>query len=113
MDRDELVATICERLDAIQSGLFDKALAMRQEHTRTIEDEATFREYFTPENAERPEIHGGFASCYFEETPELEKLLAELKVTIRCIPLDEEVEPGRCFFSGAETSRRAIFAKAY
>ena len=54
-------------LDEIQSQLFDRALAMRQQNTQVIDSLSDFRDYFTPRNSEKPEIHGGFALCHWQE----------------------------------------------
>ena len=102
----------------MQQSLFDRALAYRQEHTRTFTNLAEFEAYFTPTNADNPEIQGGFAICHFVETPVTAEILAKHKVTIRCVPLAdepgfEEAVPGKCIFSGQATTARAIFAKAY
>ena len=35
------------------------------------------------------------------------------KATIRCIPLDCEEELGKCVYSGKDSNRRVLFAKAY
>ena len=78
-----------------------------------IDNESDFRSYFTPVNAEHPEMHGGFASCYFADEDDLEPLLKELKVTIRCVPLGTDDGPGTCFLTGKQAEKRAIFAKAY
>ena len=43
----------------------------------------------------------------------MDEKLKELKVTIRCIPLDAEDEPGKCIFTGQPSTRRGVFAKAY
>ena len=43
----------------------------------------------------------------------MHELLKELKVTIRCVPLDAPEEPGKCIFTGKPSTKRAIFAKAY
>ncbi len=86
---------------------------MQQQHTRPIDSLTDFRDFFTPRNSDKPEIHGGFALCHWHEDAPVEDLLKELKVTIRCLPLDGEEEPGRCLFSGKPSSRRAVFAKAY
>ncbi len=51
--------------------------------------------------------------CHWAEDPAVDKLLEELKVTIRCIPLDAEREPGTCIFTGKPSSQRVVFAKAY
>ncbi|MEY3491922.1 MAG: hypothetical protein RL309_1050, partial [Verrucomicrobiota bacterium] len=37
----------------------------------------------------------------------------ELKVTIRCIPLDAKDEPGKCVVTGEPSPRRVVMAKAY
>ena len=41
-----------------------RAETFRQDHTVTIEDKNSFYEYFTPQNLEKPEIHGGFAVVF-------------------------------------------------
>jgi prolyl-tRNA synthetase len=43
----------------------------------------------------------------------MKQILAELKVTPRCIPLEGADEPGKCIFTGQPSNRRAVFAKAY
>jgi prolyl-tRNA synthetase len=111
--RDEFVATVTHTLDEIQQNLFDRALELRRSVTRRIDDWAEFEEFFTPRSAAKPEIHGGLAICHFAEGPEMDEKLKALKVTVRCVPLDAEEEPGTCIFTGRESRRRGIFAKAY
>lgn len=111
--RDELVAGFVGMLDEIQNNLFQRALKMREEHSTTITTEADFRKYFTPKKSDAPEMHGGFAYCYFSSEEELQPLLNELKVTIRCIPLADNDEPGICFLTGKPADKKAVFAKAY
>ncbi len=111
--RDEFVATVSSLLTEIQDGLLARATKLRDDNTRDISNVDDFKAYFTPDNAERPEIHGGFANCYFVETPEVEELLKKLKVSIRCVPLDQDDTPGTCIFTGQATSQRGVFAKAY
>ncbi len=111
--RDELVQTIGQRLTDIQQSLFQRALKLREDNTRTITRLDDFQAYFTPKNEENPEIHGGFALCHFTETPEVEELLKKLKVTIRCVPLEGGKTPGTCIFTGKPTDRLGVFAKAY
>ncbi|MEY3772147.1 MAG: hypothetical protein RL067_161, partial [Verrucomicrobiota bacterium] len=41
------------------------------------------------------------------------RLKEELKVTIRCIPLDAKDEPGKCVVTGEPSARRVVMAKAY
>ncbi len=113
VSRAEIVALIAPTLEDIQRGLFEKALAMRTANTREITDRKEFDAFFTPKNGDKPEIHGGFALCPFVDDKRIEETLKELKVTVRCIPLDQERKPGKCIFTGVETDRWAIFAKAY
>jgi len=113
VDRGEFVATAAALLDEIQSGLFQRALELRERNTRRIDDLDEFRAFFTPGNAEQSEIHGGFALCHWSDGPDTARILDELKVTIRCIPFDGEPEEGRCIFTGRPSDRRAVFAKAY
>ena len=113
MDRNELVQNVSNILSDIQQNLFDRAAKLRDDNTVTITNESEFRDFFTPKNAEQPEIHGGFAHCHFASEDELQALLKELKVTIRCIPLEGNDEAGTCFFTGKPAEKKAIFAKAY
>jgi prolyl-tRNA synthetase len=111
--RDEFLATVADTLAEMQQGLFDRALAMREDATTKIDTLDDFKAYFTPANAKKPELHGGFAHCHFVDCPETEEILKALKVTARCIPIDAEEEDGTCIFTGQPSRRRAIFAKAY
>ena len=111
--REELISGFTDLLDEIQNNLFQRALKMREENTVEIQDEKSFRDYFTPKNAEQPEMHGGFAICYFESEEAVQPLLNELKVTIRCVPLADNDTPGTCFLTGKPAAKKAVFAKAY
>ncbi|HUT09493.1 MAG TPA: proline--tRNA ligase [Thermoguttaceae bacterium] len=111
--RGEFVANVPALLDEIQQNLFDRALELRESVIRPIDDLAEFEAFFTPRNAEKPEIHGGLAMCHFVDTPEIEETLKRLKTTIRCIPLQGEDEDGKCIFTGRPSKRRGVFAKAY
>ena len=113
MDRTELVAGISSILGEIQQGLYDRAAKLRSDNTVEIVNEADFRAFFTPKNVESPEIHGGFAYCHFSDEDSLEPLLKELKVTVRCIPRDDNDQPGTCFLTGKPAEKKGIFAKAY
>ena len=113
MPVEQFVSGIANLLNEMQAGLLAKAKAFQKEHTREITSEADFVEFFTPKNADAPEIHGGFASMGFCCDSELEdKIAKEYKVTVRCIPnaTSDEVVP--CVFTG-QPGKRVIFAKSY
>ncbi len=111
MDRAELVGTIGQLLADMQQALFDSATKLRADNSTEISSEADFRDFFTPANEN--DIHGGFAHCHFANETELDPLLKELKVTIRCVPRDDNSQGGTCFYSGKPAEKKAIFAKAY
>ncbi len=111
--RSEFLATVVNELDEMQSNLFAKAVAFREQHTRTIDNLDDFRSFFTPNNEKQPEIHGGFAMCHWSENDQVQEILKQLKVTIRCVPMAGEQEPGTCIFTGQPSVGRAVFAKAY
>jgi len=117
--RSEFVGTLTETLDDIQNTLLQRAIDQRREHTRRIDNRGDFDAFFTPKNADQPEIHGGFALAHWCGDAEVEqKIKQELGVTIRCLPLEGEGEsadhePGECIFTGRPSAQRALFAKAY
>ena len=111
IDRSELVSAIGEILSDIQQTLYDRALKLREDNTVTITNEADFRAFFTSKDEDS--IHGGFAYCHFADEDSIEPLLKELKVTIRCVPRDNNDTPGTCFATGKPAAKQAIFAKAY
>ncbi|MFO0260231.1 MAG: aminoacyl--tRNA ligase-related protein, partial [Planctomycetota bacterium] len=113
IDRREFVSRVVGILDEMQQNLLDRARLFREQHTRTFTDFEEFRKFFTPANEEEPEIHGGFARAHFVDTPEISERLKEFKVTVRCMPLEDQPGAGRCLFTGQPTERVAIFAKSY
>jgi len=103
---DQVTAAVPEALDAIQQGLFDKALAFREANTHDV---ATYDEF-----RERLEAEGGFYRAnWCGSTEEELRVQEETKATIRCIPLDGSEPTGPCFLTGQEAAARVIFAKAY
>jgi len=114
LDVDDFVASLPEILDDIQNNILKKAQNNLTEHTVRIEDPNEFNKYFTPKNKENPEIHGGFSlSHWCGKSSCEEKIKDDLKVTIRCIPIDAEEEEGKCICCGEESDRRVVFAKSY
>ena len=112
--RDQFVAEITQILDEIQENIFQRALAYRKAHTIDIEDRKTFYDYFTPQDEDKPEIHGGFAVSGWCGSEECElKIKEDLAVTIRCIPFESEHVKGRCICCDKPSDGQVIFAKAY
>jgi len=107
--REEFVHGIAETLEQFQQGLFDRALKLREDNTREVNSLEEFEEYFSDKDGQ-----GGFVSCHFVEgDPQILKMIAKFKVTIRCMPLDGNAEQGTCIFTGQPSTRRAIFGRSY
>ena len=118
MSADALVDGVVSLLESMQQAMVTQAREHRERHSRRIDDPREFREFFTPTKAESEqsptEIHGGFAwSRFAMDARDEARLKDELGVTVRCIPLDGEDEPGPCILSGKPATRRVVFAKAY
>ncbi|NLO11992.1 MAG: proline--tRNA ligase, partial [Candidatus Cloacimonetes bacterium] len=110
----ELKEQALAMLKDMQAGIYARALAFRNENTIKIDDNKEFYKYFTPKNAEQPEIHGGFALSHWCGGMECEERIKDdLKVTVRCIPFDQPEEDGVCISCGKPSQRRVIFAKSY
>ena len=102
---DGIVETIQNLLKEIQDNIYQKALNFRIENTREVDTWEDFKE-----EIKKP----GFLLCHWDGTPETEeKIKAETKATIRCIPLEGDKTPGKCIYTGKPSSQRVIFAIAY
>ncbi len=105
---------IPQTLQEIQDALYARALAYRDENTKPIDTREDFYAFFTPKNAEKPEIHGGFANSHWCGNPKCEETIkTDLRVTIRCIPFDAKEEEGKCVVCGAPSAKRVLWAKSY
>lgn len=114
MERDGFVESVVKILEEMQLGLLERATAFRDENIKNIDCIEDLKAYFTPKNQQKPEIHGGFAACHWNEAAIDHPILKELKVTPRCIPFDDKyAEEGVCIFSGKTSTKRVLFAKAY
>ncbi len=113
MSIQEFAASAPEILMSIQQNLYDRAKKFQEENTRVIESEKEFYDFFTAKNANKPEIHGGFALAHWNGSREVEEQIKnDLKVTIRVIPFGGG-ESGRCIFTGDPSRQRVVWAKAY
>lgn len=114
LSQEELVGKIAGILEEMQQGYLDSSRQFRKENT--ISDVKNFEDLkriFTPKNADKPEIHGGFVLGKWAGTKEDEAKLAELKVAVRCIPIEQSGTSGKCLLTGKDTSVDAIFGKTY
>jgi prolyl-tRNA synthetase len=90
----------------IQNNLFDRAKKYRDDHITKVDNFEDFKSVL----AEK----GGFISAHWDGTSETELKIKEMtKATVRCIPLDNPQEDGKCVLTGQPSKQRVLFAKAY
>ena len=103
---DGLASYIQNLLEEIQQNIFKRALAFRNENIREAN---TWDEF-----VDLLDNKAGFVSAHWDGTPETEeKIKEQTKATIRCIPLDNKQEAGKCILTGNPSSQRVLFARAY
>jgi prolyl-tRNA synthetase len=112
--KEQFIAELTNILDEIQANLFARAETFRKDHTVALNDKQAFWDFFTPQNSQKPEIHGGFAvSQWCGEDACEARIKEDLAATIRCLPFEQEKVSGFCISCGKPAINRAVFAKAY
>jgi len=97
---------VAQLLEDIQVYMYNKAKAFRDERI-TLAD--TWDEF-----VRLLDEKGGFIAAHWDGTAETEETIKEkTKATIRCIPLQNTKEEGTCILSGAPSTQRVLFARAY
>ena len=92
-------------LDQIQDNIYKKAVDFQNENTFRADTYEEFKELLDK---------GGFVMAHWDGTSETElKIKEETKATIRCIPLNNKLENGKCILTGKPSTQRVVFAKAY
>ncbi|MBJ60029.1 MAG: proline--tRNA ligase [Flavobacteriales bacterium] len=103
---NSLCKKISNLLQEIQESLLAKAKKYRDNNTHHAKDWNHFKELI--------EKDSGFIYAHWDGSAETEqKIKEETKATIRCIPLNNNLEKGKCIFSNKNSSQKVIFSKAY
>ncbi|MDR2556312.1 MAG: proline--tRNA ligase [Bacteroidales bacterium] len=104
-NQNELQILVPQLLEEIQQSLFERALKHRKENTVKVDTWDEFKEAVEANK---------FVMAHWDESSETEdKIKEETKATIRAIPFDTIEEDGKCVYSGKQSHRRVLFAKAY
>lgn len=102
----DIPAKAIDLLAEIQESLFRRALEQRNKSVHDVSDYEEFKRVLDEK--------GGFVRAHWDGTTETEKLIKEeTKATIRCIPLNNPQEEGRCVKTGKPSKQRVLFARAY
>lgn len=106
LQQNDIANKIEHLLENIQDNLYQKAVDFREEKTHKADTWDEFKDIIDNKT--------GFVSAHWDGTEETEeKIKQETKATIRCIPLNNKQEAGKCIYSGSPSTQRVIFAKAY
>jgi prolyl-tRNA synthetase len=93
-------------LESIQQNIYNKALSNREANT--------FKADSWDEFVDLLDNKPGFIYAHWDGTPETEEKIKEMtKATIRCIPLNNKLEDGKCILTGNPSTQRVLFARAY
>jgi len=102
----DLDLKIVNLLEQIQDNIYRKAVTRREESTHHADTWEEFNNILDEK--------GGFIYAHWDGTSETEQKIKELtKATIRCIPIDNPSEVGKCILTGNPSTQRVIFARAY
>ncbi len=103
---DGLTETVAALLLEIQANLLQRATKYRDDHITTVD---TWDEFINVLDNKT-----GFVLAHWDGTAETEeKIKEQAKATIRCIPLDNPLEVGKCILTGNPSKQRVLFARAY
>jgi prolyl-tRNA synthetase len=106
VNQEGLAQHIEALLEEIQNNIYKKAFDFRAENMVEVDTWDEFKRMLD----EQP----GFISAHWDGTSETEqKIKEETKATIRCIPLDNKQEEGKCILTGKPSTQRVLFARAY
>jgi prolyl-tRNA synthetase len=106
VNMDGLATSISALLNDIQESIYNKAKKYRDENIISVDHWEDFERQLNEK--------GGFISAHWDGTAETENKIKELtKATIRCIPLNNKKEEGRCILTGEPSKERVLFARAY
>lgn len=105
MQLTDLSVKIEHLLEQIQDNIYRRASDFRESHTYKADTYDEFKSRLD---------EGGFVLAHWDGTSETEeKIKDETKATIRCIPIDNKLESGKCIYSGNPSTQRVVFARSY
>jgi len=103
---ESLADHMIKLLDEIQLNIYNRALAYRDAHITKADSWEEFKNLLDEK--------GGFIAAHWDGAAETEEAIKEeTKATIRCIPLNNPQEEGKCIFTGKPSRERVLFARAY
>ncbi len=109
----ELSSFIQDTLSQIQETLLEKASTFCNTNTITVSSLEALRDVFS-----KDETHSlPFVKIHYhpsaDQDTSVQETLKALKISVRCIPLDNTGQDGICLFTQKSTSQEVLVARAY
>ncbi|MFM8634155.1 MAG: proline--tRNA ligase [Planctomycetia bacterium] len=107
----EFASRVPAILEEIQAGLFERARNFREARTVRLGSLSEVVDFFG--TGEGAATKAGFALVHVADDPAVTAALDPLKVTVRCIPMEGNDDPGTCVVTGKPVTGRSVLARAY
>lgn len=102
---DKVVDHVDTILQDMQTNMLAHNRKLRSDNTVSVDSYGEFQKALD---------NNKFVMAHWDGTTETElKIKEETKATIRCIPLDNPQEEGKCILTGKSSTQRVLFARAY
>jgi prolyl-tRNA synthetase len=102
---EDIASYVIDTLQDMQKNLLQKNTENRLQNTVSVDSYDDFKQALDD---------GKFVMAHRDGTTETElKIKEETKATIRCIPLNNPQEDGKCILTGSPSKERVLFARAY
>jgi prolyl-tRNA synthetase len=114
LDREKLTVSLAEmssawlreKLAHIQTAMFEKARAFRDQNIRDASTYDDLKKIIAEQ--------GGFVRAFFKPDRTSEsKIKEQTKATVRCILPTDKGQAGQCIYTGETTDCKVLFAQAY
>ena len=109
----QFVAEAAGLLGEVQAGLFQRAAAFRGRHSVRLGSRAEVIDFFERPAEKGSPVQGGFAHVHVADDPAVAEAFDPLKVTVRCVPLEDNDDPGTCIVTGRPVPGRSVLARSY
>jgi prolyl-tRNA synthetase len=104
-----IVDAVRDLLNEVQANLLDDATKFRDSRIHDVADYDQFKQVIEAGGWAR----GWWGGIDARGSADEARVKDETGATLRCFPLEQPGGSGKCFFTGKEADRIALFAKAY
>lgn len=106
--KEDFLREVEDTLDAVHQSLLERACTLRDENIVDCGDLAEFEKHWSQEDS------GWLLTPWAGNREEEEELSKKHKITVRCLPLDQQEEAeANCILTGKLTTSRALWGRSY